>query len=308
MLINAPFHILSFKVFKHLLLFQLILILTFNESVSSQDSSHVNKKKLIFVSAGAGALYTVSLVGLDRLWYKNSPQTKFHFFNDNKEWNQLDKCGHFYSSFYLSTIGIDLLKWAGLPQKKAILIDYILGVALLTPIEILDGYSSAYGASWGDEVADAAGDVFVLGQYLLWKELVLYPKFSFHLTHYAHLRPNVLGSTVVERMIKDYNGQTYWLSIPIKRWFMKNSKFPEWLSVAFGYSAKGMVYADPVINAQNGYSSYRQFFISPDINFRKLKVKSKAVKTFFYLIDLIHIPLPALEYNKKGIKLHPLYF
>lgn len=34
------------------------------------------------------------------------------------------------------------------------------------------------------------------------------PKVSFHLTGYARQRPNVLGRTVAERLLKDYNGQT----------------------------------------------------------------------------------------------------
>jgi hypothetical protein len=306
---NFNFRILSFFDLTKISFTAALFICSLDVKSDSLDVSNPGKKKILYVSIGAATIYTSALIGLDRAWYKNSPQTSFHFFNDNKEWNQMDKFGHFYSSFYISTIGIDLLKWGGLPEKKAIIIDNILGLALLTPIEILDGYSSAYGASWGDEIADAAGDVFVLGQYLLWKEIRLYPKFSYHPTNYAALRPNVLGSTMAERLIKDYNGQTYWLSIPIKTWCFKNTKFPGWLSVSFGYSAKGMVYADPTTNRQFGYTSYRQYFISPDINFRKLKVKNKVVRTVFYLIDLIHLPLPALEYNSKNhFVLHGLYF
>jgi hypothetical protein len=39
------------------------------------------------------------------------------------------------------------------------------------------------------------------------------PKFSFHTTQYAQYRPNVLGSSLAEQILKDYNGQTYWLSV-----------------------------------------------------------------------------------------------
>lgn len=296
---------------KFFLLCLLFLAFAVKSVCSPADSLNekTRKKRLIYVTGISAAAYTGTIIGLDKIWYSRSTRTKFHFFNDNKQWCQLDKCGHFYSSFYLSTAGIDLLKWAGLSEKKAILLDNILGLALLTPIEILDGHSSAYGASWGDEVADAAGDLFVLGQYALWKEMVLYPKFSFHPTSYAKLRPNVLGSNLVERSIKDYNGQTYWMSVPIKKWLHKESKFPAWLNIAVGYGAKNMIYGDPEQNRAHGYTEYRQIFLSPDIAFRKIKVKSKAVKTLFYMLDLIHMPLPALEYNhRQGIVFHPLYF
>ncbi|HXA02894.1 MAG TPA: DUF2279 domain-containing protein [Cytophagaceae bacterium] len=268
-----------------------------------------NKKRLTYLIIGSTVSYGASLYGLNELWYKNNPRTSFHFFNDNREWKQMDKVGHFYTSFYLSTIGIDLLKWSGVPEKKAIILDNALGILLLTPIEILDGYSSAYGASWGDEIADASGDLFVLGQYLLWKQLYIYPKFSFHSTGLAKLRPNVLGSNIVEQSLKDYNGQTYWLSFPIKPLIKKNHCFPDWLNISMGYGAYNMVYANPAINKANGYNAYRRYFLSLDINFRNIKTKSKALKTFFYMLNLVHVPLPALEYNShRGIVFHAVYF
>ena len=40
-----------------------------------------------------------------------------------------------------------------------------------------------------------------------------------------------LGSTHLERALKDYNGQTYWLSLNIKSLFnLNDTYFPEWLS------------------------------------------------------------------------------
>ena len=64
------------------------------------------------------------------------------------------------------------------------------------------------------------------------------PKFSFHTTKYASLRPNVLGSSLSEEIFKDYNGQTYWLSVNLHSFF-KSSKLPKWLNLAAGYGADG---------------------------------------------------------------------
>jgi uncharacterized protein YfiM (DUF2279 family) len=270
---------------------------------------HPNRK-LLYVSLAAGTAYGMTLVELDRLWYSQSPRSSFHFFNDNRLWDQMDKMGHLYSSFYLSTCGVDLLKWGGLSQKKAILLDNILGIAMLTPIEIMDGYSSAYGASWGDEVADAAGDVLAYSQYIFWKEIRIYPKFSYHNTGYSALHPNVLGSTFPERLIKDYNGQTYWFSTPIRDWIKnENSKIPKWLGVSVGYGATGMVYGNPTTNSEHMYHSYRKFYLSLDIFLSKIETKSKFVNTIFYLTNMIRFPLPTLEYNNhQGLIFHPIYF
>jgi hypothetical protein len=59
-------------------------------------------------------------------------------------------------------------------------------------------------------------------------ERAITPKFSFHLTDYASKRPDVLGSNLPERIIKDYNGQTYWLSVNLHSFF-KQSKIPNGL-------------------------------------------------------------------------------
>src|SRR5687767_1410367 len=71
--------------------------------VSGTDSiPPVNHKRLRNLTIISGTVYAVTLVGLNQLWYKDSEKQSFHFFNDNAEWKQVDKVGHFYSAFYLS--------------------------------------------------------------------------------------------------------------------------------------------------------------------------------------------------------------
>jgi len=53
---------------------------------------------------------------------------------------------------------------------------------------------------------------------------------------------------------------------------------------------------------------YRQFYISPDIDLSRLRVKSKTLKLIFKTIGFIKIPMPTLEFNKNGVKFHALYF
>jgi hypothetical protein len=55
----------------------------------------------------------------------------------------------------------------------------------------------------------------------------------FFIPQYAQYRPNVLGSSLAEQILKDYNGQTYWLSVNLHS-FYKGSKIPNgliWLLV-----------------------------------------------------------------------------
>jgi hypothetical protein len=160
----------------------------------------------------------------------------------------------------------------------------------------------------GDILANASRTGLLIGQELLWNEQRISLKYSFHQTKFAKIRPNTLGDTFIQQALKDYNGQTYWLSANI--WsFAKESNFPKWLNVAFGYGAEGMLYGDSNPNNQFSQDPYRQFYLSLDVDLTKIKTTSKFLKTVFSAINFIKISAPTLEYNSKGnFKFHFLYF
>ena len=164
----------------------------------------------------------------DQNWYKNYPQTNLHLFNDSKEWLQLDKFGHATTAYYMGLSGIEIMKWSGVKGKKRSIIGGSLGLVYLTGVEFLDGVSSQWGFSLSDVAANAGGSFLVIGQDLLWEEQRVRLKISSHLTDYAQYRPNLLGSFFSERLLKDYNGQTIWLSGNIGSFLPEESKFPKW--------------------------------------------------------------------------------
>jgi hypothetical protein len=283
----------------------IILLSCFSFSSVGQDTtSVVNRKRLGFLIGGTAVGYTAVMTGLYHVWYKDSESQPFTFFNDNAEWNQIDKCGHLFSSFYLSYGASRALRWTGLSQNKSDLYGAIAGFAIMVPIEILDGYSEAYGASTGDIIADAAGPLLYFGQKKLWNEVRLIPKISYHQTSFAPLRPEVLGSTTVERMMKDYNGHTFWLSVDTDK-FMR---FPKWLNIAFGYGAEKMIYARDYQNREANLIPYRQFYISLDPDLTAIRTRSPLVKTLLFFAGMIKIPSPTLEFANGKARFHPLYF
>lgn len=293
------------KVKSSVWIFLLLAILVANPAYAQQtDSLHVNKKRLTKVVVFSAAAYTGTLIGLSELWYKDSDRQSFRFFNDNAEWKQVDKLGHFYAGFYFSYATSKALRWSNVQPRKADLIGAATGFLVLAPIEIFDGFSDAYGASAGDLMANATGSMLFLGQSLLWKEIRIYPKFSFHPTDYADLRPNTLGDSFSSQLLKDYNGQTYWICLDMDK-FMK---FPEWLNLAVGYGAQGMVYARDSQNNEAGFSAYRQYYLSIDFDLTAIRTRSKVLKTLFKVVSLIKLPAPAMELSKKGVKFHPAYF
>ncbi len=301
----------------------LFLLLTIsgirNAAVAQQNdtigyaSDTLNPKRLTLVTATGATLYAGSIIGLYGLWYKDYPQSSFHFFNDNKEWMQMDKFGHTMASYYLGRVGYSSLRWAGVDEKKATWYGGMTGLVYLTTVEIFDGFSEEWGFSPGDMVANTAGAALFIGQQLAWHEQKLVMKWSYHSTPYAKYNPDQMGSTPLQRMMKDYNGQTYWLSANISSLGLQHSRLPKWLNMAVGYGAEGMTGGPGNPSEVNGipvpYSErYSQFYIAPDIDLSRIPVKSKTLKLILTTIGFIKIPMPTLEFNKNGVKFHPLYF
>ncbi len=283
---------------------QLIVLLLVPAAVYAQFPDTLNKKRLTtLILSGTGA-YTLTLVGLSQLWYEDFEKQSFTFFNDIHEWKQVDKAGHLYSSFQFSLITARALRWTGVQAPKSDRIGALTGFMMMVPIEIMDGFSTGYGASGWDLFFNAAGSGLYLAETVWWKEPRLHPKFSFHRTDYAAQRPDVLGDTFMSEMIKDYNGQTYWLSVDMDKFI----RFPKWLNLAAGYGAEDMIYANDESNEAAGYDPYRQYYLGLDIDLTAIESRSKAVRTALFFLNMIRLPAPAVEFSRKGVKLYGLYF
>ncbi len=276
-----------------------------------KPSDSLNKQRRNAVVISEVAISATALVGLNQLWYADYPKSSFHTTNDNSEWLQMDKIGHVFSSYHLGSFGANALKWSGASEKSQLIYGATLGFVFLSSVEVLDGNSSQWGFSFGDLAANAGGTVLYVSQELLWKEQRIVPKFSFHTTKYADARPEVLGSSLSEQLLKDYNGQTYWLSANLHSFF-KTSKLPKWLNLAVGYGADGMISGNETIDNTASIPNQeriRQFYLSFDADLTKIKTKSHLLKTVFALFNTIKIPAPTFEIsNSQGIKFHYFYF
>jgi hypothetical protein len=273
-----------------------------------------NAKRVRLVAIGSGSIYVVSMVGLYNLWYKDYPLTGLHSFNDNEEWLQMDKLGHIGSAYYLGKMGIGMLQWAGVGNKKAAWYGGLMGAFFQTSVEVLDGISPAWGFSWGDVTANALGSALLISQQLTWEEQRITFKFSYHPTKYADLRSDLLGENFLQSMFKDYNGQTYWLSANVKSFIPGKSRFPVWLNFSVGYGAEGMTGAFSNPAEFNGkkiaqYERYRQFYIAPDIDLSRIKTKSRFLNSILFTMGFIKFPMPAIEIDSPGkVKLIPIAF
>ena len=279
------------------------------------------KKRRLAVTAINIAGYGGSLIVLNSAWYKDYPRTSFHVFDDSREWLQVDKIGHGWTAYNTSRASTAMWRWAGLKPKKAAWIGSLSGVGYLTVIEFLDARSERWGWTWSDISANILGSAGFLSQELLWSEQRIQFKYSFHPREYNdpilnNRVNNLYGSSWYEKMLKDYNAQTYWLSFNLKS-FWKNSNLPAWLNIAAGYGANGLYggfenkWTDNNGNEinRNDIARKREFYLATDVDLTKIKTKSKAIRVGLAVLNSLKFPTPALMVNNKGKwKFYPLYF
>jgi hypothetical protein len=273
------------------------------------DSSTVFKKRKTILHSSILATEATSIVLLNQLWYKEGTDKKFKFFNDNKEWLQIDKVGHAFSNYQLSKVYYSMFQWAGYSKNKSLLYSSLYNIGWFAAIETMDGFGKGYGFSWGDIGANLSGNLFFSAQEYLFDEQIFKLKYSFSPSGFAKYRPNLLGKNFGEQIIKDYNGQSYWLSFsPFS--FFKNEQIKKynWLCLSLGYGGTGMLSGLPnqtvVLNDKLSiinYERHREYYLSLDIDLEKIKVKNKLLKSIFKVVNVLKVPLPSLKLSNGKV-------
>ncbi len=283
---------------------------------ASADSSRtaVPSWRMPTLLATEAVAYGGAMTLLYQTWYKPQGLSHFRFFDDTPEWCQIDKAGHALTASYLAEVSSGLYRWAGLEKRKAAWIGAGQSLFFLTSLELFDGFSPDWGFSLSDMGANIFGAALFLGQELGWEEQRIRLKFSAHSTSYARYRPALLGSSTAERLLKDYNGQTYWLSVNIASFLADEIRFPRWLNVALGYGAEGMLggRANPSVNEAGQvlpqFDRYRKMLVSLDVDLTRIPVRAQWLKSLFTVVNVIKIPFPAIEYSQGRWQGHGFYF
>lgn len=261
------------------------------------------RRRVRWVLLFSSGVYATLMIGLGYAWYSPQWISSFHLFDDLGEWKQMDKVAHFFWTFQVSALATRLMRWAKLTDDNSARAGAGLGFLFVSGVEIADGFSLAYGASLYDLIANGLGATCFLGQQMIWKRIRVWPKFSFHPTSFAPLRPDLLGNGFFQEVLKDYNGQTFWYSFHVPRLAL-----PKWLNLAVGVGADGMIFGRIHENEVINFDPQRRYFISLDVNFAHVKTSSPLLKALLYIPNIIKMPAPALEISSQGIRFHPIYF
>lgn len=279
-----------------------------------ENDSAFNKKRTIGVSIFDAAAWGGSISALGFVWYADFAKSDFHTFDDNHEWQQMDKVGHMVTSWNFARASGDLFEWSGINHRTAATIGAFYSIGYMATFELLDGYSADWGFSWGDVAYNSLGSLTYWSQEFFWNHQYAKFKFSVHNSGLADYRPDVLGGDFASRTLKDYNGQTYWMSFNPVYWFTTESKIPEWINLSLGYGIEDQLYGDGSVyisqsgNTQLIFSPYRQYYLSFDIDFEAIPVSKPWLKFVMRSLNVIKVPFPALEFSKGGIHVKPFYF
>lgn len=300
-------------------LFQIILtsfafaMLVFQSHAQSIQTDTLSKKKKVILASSTAVGYTSSMIALNGLWYSDFERSPMHSFNDLNHWKGLDKIGHSTTAFHIGFAGYHAMKWAGYTENQSTYFGGSVGFVYLLGVELLDGTSSEWGFSWSDLGANAIGTSLFIGQQKLWNEQRLLLRFSSSQTNYPQYRPELLGVTRNEQILKDYNGQTYWLSAHIAD-FAKAKKIPRWLMFSVGYGADGMLGSEnnPSFNDDGAplpaFERTSQIYLSVDIDLSRLVGKNKVLSGIFGAFGFLKIPAPTVEWRNGVCYFHPVYW
>lgn len=219
----------------------------------------------------------------------------------------MDKLGHFYASFQVSRWFVQILRWQKVSEKDARRYGVWGGILFVSPIEVLDGFSTAYGFSWSDMAANVAGSVALWAQYRFFKKIRFMPKFSFVPSDFAPLRKEMLGGFFLSQLIKDYNAHTYWLSFS-PNVFLKKDWVPSWLLLSVGVGAENLLGGHDNVWEQKGqtfdYSyleRYRELYLSLDVDFQFLEDNVYWKKVLKLVFSCLKFPFPSIKISHNGI-------
>ncbi|HQQ93963.1 MAG TPA: DUF2279 domain-containing protein [Bacteroidia bacterium] len=278
----------------------------------SLNSRQIRTRRIVLISS-TGAAGAGSLLYLNEAWYKDYKTENFHFFNDGQEWLQMDKLGHAFSTYQCGRLMMQAFDWAGYSGAQKLWIGGAMGFYYMSLVECLDGFSEGWGFSWPDELANACGAGLAMAQEALWKEQRVQLKFFYHNSGLAGYNAQLLGNTAYTRPIKDYNGQSYWLSFTPATFMHRKCVLPSWLNISLGYGASGMIGANqnPQLKDAQGnpisLERYRRVFLSLDLDLTRLPVRNKNLRALLSVLNVIKFPAPTLEFSQGHFTFHALY-
>jgi hypothetical protein len=313
--------------------------------LSLQPADSLCKARLGVGVGLSTAAFGALIVHEHRSWLADDlPSDRFQSINDLGDWNQMDKMNHWMMSYNLSRWTFSGARWAGVNNRAATWLGFAGSQLIMTSLEVYDGFSSQWGFSWGDAGFNLLGSGMFAAQQLGWGEqritmkMSAWPKLYPSDLIYPYSPPGsdggitlqqrsdaLYGTGLVNLFMKNYNAVTVWASVNPRSFMPQATWAPRWLNIAVGMGAENLFVGQGYEwkgnrNCEGPDCAYyrldpaafprtRQFFLSFDVDFTRLPIRNRFLRTLAGAINIIKIPAPTLEITDRGrVRVHGVYF
>ncbi len=259
------------------------------------------------IAVGVG--FTSLMVGLHiyqrNAWWPDDADPTFRVIEDLEYARGLDKLGHTYSSYIMSTLSGDLMMACGLDLETSTWVGAGMGFGYTMYVEIEDGYAKDWGFSPTDAIADFVGASFYVAQNKL-------PFLQNFTPRWSYIPAAWVGDPVSNNrqkiVIDDYNSTTFWLACNVNNLLPESARpyWPDWMMFSVGYGVRNY----DVVDA-NGkpVGVTRRFLFGLDYDWVKILPPSEIgfVNYLRQALNYIRLPGPTLEVGDDGVKFGILY-
>ncbi len=303
----VPLQVNTIIEMKNILL--VILIITCNNIFAQQDSiapQQETPKQVNYTHVAlVGTIIPITIAGvyiyLNNVWWKEQ-RVPFHI-TDDLELRyalNLDKAGHFISSYFVSEIFSDVLQVTGLPKKQSVWGGAALSIINSTIVEVKDAYSPYWGFSKFDMLANISGALLPVLQYHIQAIKYLHFSWSYDFSHPSYYKS--LPGHEDKSFIDDYERHNFWCTYDIwnaLRLQNKESYTPFFIQPAVGLSAQ---------NLDGKGAGEHEWFIGMHINLMNLyRGSSKFIQYTCKYINFYHLPAPAIKIQPE-ITAYPITY
>ncbi len=267
-----------------------VLVAGLAGQLRAQDTSRVDGVRVAALTGVVAGSAAAVHVYQRHAWWQG-PRAPFRFENDWDYALNIDKMGHAYAAYLLSSVFAASLAWAGFDETTSLFFGPVLGLAYQMYVEVEDGFHQQYGFSPGDGIANITGAMF----FCVRSTVPVLENFSYKYTYWPSSQ--YLGDVRAGQQrafLDDYQGTSFWLGMDPH--FLMGSGFgrrvPVWLGIGVGLAARnldGLGHGDRVL------------MVALDLNFRRIPTSSDLLRSVFAVLDFFHIPAPGLAFSRGSI-------
>lgn len=268
---------------------------------TSAESEQVNYKHLALVGTIIPVTITGVYVYLNNVWWKEQ-RVPFHI-TDDVELRyalNLDKAGHFISSYFVSEVFSDVLQVTGLSRKHSVWGGATLSIINSTIVEVKDAYSPYWGFSKFDMLANVTGALLPVLHYHVPITRTIHFSWSYDFSNPSYYKS--MPRHEDKSFIDDYERQNFWCTLDI--WTLcglqaSQSCGPFFIQPAVGLSAQ---------NIDGKGAGQHEWFIGMHVNLNHVLCgKSNVLKYAKKYINFYHLPAPALRIQPQ-LTAYPLTY